>query len=215
MVSAVANTSSAAGAATSSVASATQAQQDQFLKLLVTQLQNQDPMNPMDNAAITTQMAQLSTVQGISQLNATMTAFAQSQSYQSVGMIGHNILAPGNTLSLAGGKGMVGVEMAGAADKVQVNISDANGALVKTINLGAQTQAGIVPVTWDGTTNSGGVAPDGNYTFSVTGMANGAAISPTGLSVGLVQSVVMNATGPSLSVQGMGMVDLSQVKQII
>jgi len=214
MVTAVSNSTSSAAATVATSSASAQAQQDRFLTLLVAQMKNQDPLNPMDNSQITTQMAQLSTVSGIEKLNATLDASTKAQAFQSVNMIGHNILAPGSSLNLSGGQAVAGVELPGAADTVQINISDANGALVKTINLGKQNQ-GVVPFKWDGTTDSGQVAPDGGYTFSVVGSLAGKSVAPVGLSVGLVQSVLMDQAGPALSVQGMGLVDLSQVRQIL
>ena len=76
--------------------------QDRFLKLLVTQMKNQDPLNPLDNAQVTTQLAQISTVNGIEKLNATIEAMASSftsgQSLQAATMIGKDVLVPGSTL---------------------------------------------------------------------------------------------------------------------
>src|SRR3990167_8083696 len=87
----------AGAAATASTAADTQ---DRFLKLLVTQMKNQDPLNPMDNAQVTSQMAQLSTVTGIDKLNVTLQALsdsmASSQSLQAASMIGYGVLVPGN-----------------------------------------------------------------------------------------------------------------------
>lgn len=215
MVAAVASaTNSAASAASGITKSAVDVQQDRFLNLLVTQMKNQDPLNPMDNAQITSQMAQLSTVTGIEKLNATLGAFTKAQSFQSVGMIGHNILAPGSSINLSGGKALGGVELPSAADSVKVSVMDANGVLVRSLDLGQQDQ-GVVPFQWDGKTNAGLDARDGGYTFAVDATVAGKSIAPVGLSMGLVQSVLMDQVGPSLSVQGMGLVDLSQVKQIL
>ena len=99
MTSSIQGTTSSTTAATSAIStSQVAATQDRFLKLLVTQLQNQDPLNPMDNAAVTSQMAQLSTVNGIDQLNSTVQALsasmATSQSLQATSMIGHAALVP-------------------------------------------------------------------------------------------------------------------------
>ena len=81
--------------------------QDRFLKLLVTQMKNQDPLNPMDNAEITSQLAQISTVNGIQQLNTTMqslsSSFLSAQSLQSAALIGHTVLTGGNNLNIADG----------------------------------------------------------------------------------------------------------------
>src|SRR5215204_242231 len=103
--------------------SATAGLQDRFLKLLVTQMKNQDPLNPLDNAQVTTQLAQISTVNGIEKLNATIEAMASSftsgQSLQAATMIGKDVLVPGSTLQLAGSS-VFGVELAQAADQVKV-----------------------------------------------------------------------------------------------
>ncbi len=78
--------------------------QDRFLKLLVTQMKNQDPLNPMDNAQVTSQLAQINTVNGIQQLNATMqglaTSFMSAQSMQSTSLIGHTVLTDGSKLNV-------------------------------------------------------------------------------------------------------------------
>jgi len=87
---------------------ATQASQDRFLTLLVTQLKNQDPLNPMDNSQVTSQMAQLSTVSGIEKLNSTVNTLSQSfksgQNLQAANMIGRGVIAPGNRIGLIDGK---------------------------------------------------------------------------------------------------------------
>src|SRR3954453_16603838 len=136
-------------------ASATAGLQDRFLKLLVTQMKNQDPLNPMDNAQVTSQLAQISTVSGIDKLNQTMSAmsssFLASQSLQASGLIGHHVLAPGNDVLLVSGAGSAGVELPGAADKVTVTVRGAGGEILKTINMGAQ-DAGIRTFSWDGST---------------------------------------------------------------
>ena len=98
---ATAGSNSSAGTATQLTAAE---QGDRFLKLLVTQMRNQDPLNPLDNAQVTTQMAQISTVTGVDKLNAGIEKLSQSllsaQSLQSAGVIGHQVLAAGSTLSL-------------------------------------------------------------------------------------------------------------------
>mgnify|MGYP000656176422 FL=1 len=86
--------------------------QDRFMKLLVTQLQTQDPLNPMDNAAVTSQMAQISTVQGIEKLNQSMTSlnemYKSSQSVAAAALIGHIALASGSQMPLSSGKAVAG-----------------------------------------------------------------------------------------------------------
>lgn len=214
MVAAVSSATAAAQGVTAASKSSGQEQEDRFLKLLVAQMKNQDPLNPLDNAQVTSQMAQISTVSGIEKLNQALSTFAQSQSFQAAGMIGHRVLAPGNTLALQDGGALAGFDLAQAVDAVKVNVMDANGVTVRTLDLGAQ-DAGSSMFAWDGLTNTGATAPAGNYRFQVSASQAGAAVSAQSLAVGLVNSVVMGASGPSLSVQGMGSVDLNQVKQIL
>src|SRR3989338_8942632 len=117
-------------AATASTAADTQ---DRFLKLLVTQMKNQDPLNPMDNAQVTSQMAQLSTVTGIDKLNVTLQALSDSmvpnQTLQAATMIGHGVLVDGKDVDLSDGAGYGGIDLAQSADKVEIAIYDQAGAL--------------------------------------------------------------------------------------
>ncbi|MEZ0238466.1 MAG: flagellar hook assembly protein FlgD [Methylophilaceae bacterium] len=214
MVTAVNNSTSPTTGASSLTGNSVQAQQDRFLKLLVTQMKNQDPLNPMDNAEITSQMAQLSTVTGIEKLNETLNAFTKAQAFQSVNMIGHYVLAPGEHMDLASGTALGGVELASAADDVTVKIFDSKGNLVKTLDLD-KLDAGVNAFTWDGKNEAGTAAADGSYTFTVTAKLDGEAVNATSLAVGKVQSVLMDDVGPALSVSGMGLVDLDDIKQVL
>lgn len=213
MVTAV-NSSTSSSSSSTSTTNSVQEQQDRFLKLLVTQMKNQDPLNPMDNAEITSQMAQLSTVTGIEKLNDTLNAFTKAQSFQAVNMIGHYVLAPGSNVDLASGTGLGGVELGGAADSVKVSIYDSNDKLVRTMDLG-KLDSGVNAFTWDGKTDAGTTAADGSYTFKVAATASGEKVDATALGVGKVQSVLMDDIGPALSVDGMGLVDLSDIKQVL
>jgi len=214
------NATSAASASTAStgVVSTSSDAQDRFLKLLVTQLQNQDPLNPMDNAQITSQMAQISTVSGIDKLNQTMQSMAVSfnmgQSLQATSMIGHNVLAPGNVIPLQGGLAVGGIDLAAAADAVTVSISDASGQLLHKVDLGAQ-KAGLLSFQWDGTTDSGAAAVAGNYSFKVEATSGGQKIDTTALAVGLVDGVTNGKSGVTLNVNGVGAIALSDVRQVM
>jgi len=192
--------------------------QDRFMKLLVTQMQNQDPLNPLDNAQVTSQFAQLSTVTGINKLNdalASMAASYQSgQTLQAVGMIGHGVLTSGSGVDLRKGNALMGVDLAGAADKVAVTIRDAAGNEVRKLQLGPQ-QAGSLPLTWDGKANDGSLMPDGHYSFEVAATSNNAKVNATALQFGLVDTVTTDAKGVKLNVNGLGAVSLADVKQIL
>jgi flagellar basal-body rod modification protein FlgD len=199
--------------------SATQSAQDRFLKLLTVQLQNQDPLNPLDNAQMTSQLAQISTVDGITQLNATMQAmmnsFSASQNMQAAALVGHGVIVPGNGLSLQQGTPAIGgVDLASAASNVTVTITDANGLTVRTMNLGA-LKAGSNDFQWDGKDDGGAPAASGSYTFSVAAAQNGQKVTATALQLGVVSSVSLGSKGATLDVGSLGSFSLSDVKQII
>jgi flagellar basal-body rod modification protein FlgD len=193
--------------------------QDRFLKLLVTQMKNQDPLNPMDNAQVTSQMAQLSTVTGIDKLNATLQALSNSmtsnanQSMQAAGMIGHGVLVPGKGIDLAGGLGLGGFDLAQSADNAQVSIYNSAGTLVRSIDLGAQP-VGIGKWQWDGKDGNGVAMADGSYTFTVNATQAGSDVAPTALQFGVVGSVTQDTNGVTLSVGKLAGITMSQVKQI-
>ncbi|ALU89115.1 flagellar hook assembly protein FlgD [Herbaspirillum rubrisubalbicans] len=205
--------------------------QNRFLTLLIAQMKNQDPSNPMDNSQLTSQMAQLSTVSGISQLNNSlstlMSSINSSQALSTANMIGHSVLAPGNSIQLmsdtskdANGndvtsqKAVLGVNLSGTASSVIVTIKDSTGAVVHTTDLGTQA-AGAVPVIWDGSNDSGGKAPDGKYTFTVSASNNGTAVAATALSFGTVSSVSTAADGVKLNVTNVGTIKPTDVVQIL
>jgi len=210
----VANAASTA-ATTSSVAANTQ---DRFLKLLVTQMKNQDPLNPMDNAQVTSQMAQLSTVSGIDKLNVTLQALSDSmtsnQSLQAASMIGHGVLVAGNGVDLANGSGYGGFELTESAERVNIAIKDKAGVLVRNIQMGAQP-AGIGHWQWDGLDSGGAKVADGSYTFTVNADQAGKKTDVSGLQFGMVNSVSQGKQGVTLSVGQLEGIAISQVKQIL
>ncbi|MDE2431005.1 MAG: flagellar hook assembly protein FlgD [Burkholderiales bacterium] len=204
---------------TASGTSKTSAQdaQDKFMTLLVTQMKNQDPLNPMDNAQVTSQLAQLSTVSGIDKLNATVTAlnanFQTGQNLQSASMIGHGVLAQGNAINLVDGKSIYGIELPLAADKVDVTIRDSSGVVVRKISVGS-LPAGVNALTWDGKTDAGAVAPNDVYKFDVSASTAGKDLAPVGLAFGVVSSVTSNAQGVKLNVANVGDINTTDVRQI-
>lgn len=176
---------------TSTALSEANASQDRFLKLLVAQLNNQDPMNPLDNAQTTSQMAQINTVSGIQQLNETMKAMAAQltalQALQGTAMIGHDVLVKSNTLTIDDGKAKGSVELGGSADNVKVEILSPAGQVLETINLGAKT-AGRHAFEWDASSYSG----TGNPTFKITATSGGKAVATTALARDTVVSIGSN-----------------------
>src|ERR1700719_1573668 len=156
---------------TGSTATGTSAQNlsDTFLKLLVAQMNNQDPLNPVDNSQITSQMAQISTVTGISSLNSTVSQMVsqlqQGQAMQSASLSGHVVLVPGSSLALAANSSSSssatptmsaygGFSLPQAADSVSVTVKDSTGATVRTMNMGS-LGVGVQDFSWDGTSDSG------------------------------------------------------------
>jgi flagellar basal-body rod modification protein FlgD len=203
-------------AATDTVAADT----NKFLTLLVTQLQNQDPMNPLDNAQITSQLAQLSTVTGVNKLNTTLdslkSSYQSSETLQAASMIGRGVLSAGSDLTLSGGNAVLGVDLATAADSVQVVVRDSSGKQIHAIDLGAQ-KAGTLPLAWDGALdNSTGVAADGKYSFEVVAMRGGQKLTDaTALAYGTVASVSTNAQGVKLNLPSGASLALADIKQIL
>jgi flagellar basal-body rod modification protein FlgD len=192
--------------------------QDRFMKLLVTQMKNQDPLNPMDNAQVTSQMAQLSTVSGIDKLNTAMTSlqssYQASQTLAATSLIGHGVLAPGSAMTLSKGSAVFGIDLPSSADNVTVSIRDASGKVVHTESLGAQA-AGSVPLNWDGTLDAGGKAADGQYSFSVAASSAGKSITATSLSFATVGSVSSGASGVKVNLTNGATAAMSDVRQIL
>jgi len=210
-------------------AGSVEADQDKFMTLLVTQMKNQDPLNPLDNAQVTSQLAQLSTVTGVNKLNATMeslkASYQSSETLAAANMIGHGVLVPGGNVTLSGGKGILGVDLASAADNVKVIITDpSTGKDVDVIDLGAQ-QAGTVPLAWDGvpdpTKLDANGKPvtlrDGNYLIRVVATQGGEQLKDAkALSFDKVASVTSNAKdGVKLNLPNLGLVTIADVRQIL
>lgn len=191
---------------------------DRFMKLLVAQMKNQDPLNPLDNAQVTSQLAQLSTVTGIDKMNATLESligsYQSSQSLQAASMIGRGVIVPGDTLSLNDGQAVLGVELDTPADNVAVSIKNASGKVVHTMNLGAM-DAGVSPLTWDGVADDGTTLANGTYTFEAIATRAGQGVVVTALTVGEVASVSTSTKGVSLNLSGMGSVGMADVRQIL
>lgn len=224
-------TSTDTAAAAASTGSTTNADTEQrFLKLLVTQLNNQDPLNPMENAELTSQLAQMSTVSGIEQLNATLKGLVSqsdaSQVLQAASLIGYAVLSPGNALSLemvedkaTGVKTPKEVPFAvelpakGATD-VTVTITDANGNKVRTMELGALGE-GANGAKWDGKNDAGEVVAQGNYQFSVTAVGAGAAVKAEALTFTQVAAVKQGTNGVTLDLSTGKSIALSDVRMFL
>jgi flagellar basal-body rod modification protein FlgD len=211
--------SSSSSSASSSGSSASDLQQT-FLQLLVTQLQNQDPTNPMDSSQMTSQLAQIDTVSGIQSLNTSLsslsTQLAAGQNAQAALLIGSSVLAPSSSVTVSGGAAtQIGVSLPSAASDVKLTVTNSSGQVVSTVDLGAQ-QAGNVPVTWTPKDSSGNALPDGTYTLSATATVNGQSSTATTLSAAQVQGVVQQADGSAgLTLSNGNTVPLSSIAAIL
>lgn len=194
--------------------------QDRFLKLLVTQMKNQDPLNPMDNAQVTSQMAQLSTVSGIDKLNSTLKALSDNmstgQAMSATGIIGHGALVAGSSLALTDGKARGGLELTQSAESVRVQIMDGSNKVVRVLQLGAQ-KPGVVPLTWDGLDNDGDEVPTGSYKFSAEALNAGQKSPVKTLSFGMVDGLKPATVGAParVDVAKLGDFSLSDIKQVM
>ena len=182
----------------SSAASAA-ALQDRFLTLLVAQMRNQDPLNPLENAEVTTQMAQISTVEGVARMNTTMSAIAAStgmnRASASTGLIGQDVFVPGNKLSQdsTGGAMRSGVTLDGAAEKLTVELIDASGKVVDQ-RTWTDVDAGTISIDWDGSGSDKSSYGAGEYTVRATVMSDAKANATT-LTTERVTGVVDSAEG--------------------
>jgi flagellar basal-body rod modification protein FlgD len=200
---------SAAGSSTATQNEA--GSEDRFLKLLVAQMQNQDPMNPLDNAQVTSQMAQINTVSGIDKLNKTVAGLnsqlVQLQALQGVTLVGRDVTVAGDRLSVADGVGVGGFELTAAADNVRVEILNGAGRVADTIDLGAQA-SGSHAFEWP----AGNVQDGDAYRFRVTANAGSASVLGSKLMRDHVESVSSAGNALSFELRHSGPVSYDTVK---
>ncbi|WP_051710120.1 flagellar hook assembly protein FlgD [Andreprevotia chitinilytica] len=213
-------TNSTSSSSTSAADSAVSSQQDTFMKLLVKQLQSQDPMNPMDNAQFTSQMAQINTVTQLQKLNAStnnlLTAFSSSQGLQASGLIGKSVLSSGNKLEFGGQNTTVGgqVTVPAGTTAVQVNIVSSTGEVVDKAVL-TPNGATSIPVSWDGKKADGTYYPAGEYTIAAAGLdQNGKQITLDTQTWQKATSVLLGSSGVQVQLASGDKVDFSKITQI-
>lgn len=211
------NTGVTAQTSASSATGSVDDAQSNFMKLLVAQMQNQDPMNPMDNAQMTSQMAQLNMVSGINQLNTTLSSalsgFQATQTMQASSLIGREVLVPSSTLQLSSGQAKMGVDLAQSVDSLKLTVLDSAGQTLRSIDLGAKP-AGLTQLAWDGATDAGAAAADGSYSFKLEALRNGQSVTATALSAAQVGGVSLSNNNVRLSLPGLGEVALADVRQV-
>ncbi|RMD79466.1 MAG: flagellar hook assembly protein FlgD [Gammaproteobacteria bacterium] len=193
--------------------------QEDFLKLMTTQLRMQSPLKPLENGQFLAQMAQFSSVKGIQELTASFAkladALSAARALQAAAMVGREVMVPGSALSLQdGGRARGAVELPAASGQVVVRVLDASGQLVRRLELGARP-AGLVPFTWDGTTEAGEPAASGSYRFEAQALVGGEMQAVKGYRLARVQSVALGGEqGVRLQLEDGEQAELARVRQI-
>jgi flagellar basal-body rod modification protein FlgD len=203
------------GAPAASTSPAGQMNQNDFLRLMTTQLTTQDPFNPVDNTQMVAQMAQFSQVAGIAEMNRSLATIAASvggsRLSDAASWIGHSMLVESDIATpLRDGSYAGELSLDGPADDVTVSFQDANGAVVHTESLGAQQQAGNLSFTWDGKNDAGEYVAGQPLRMVVTATKAGQTTNPataTWTSIGGIQSP-SNGSESKL-VTGLGLLDPS------
>jgi flagellar basal-body rod modification protein FlgD len=217
MINAV-STSDPAAAAAAAMKQATGLNKDDFLQLLVTQLKNQDPLNPQDRSAFVAQLAQLTQVEQTYNINSNLQNLLASQNnasnLSSISFIGKVVSAQNSQVALtSGSQSTVGMSLPSDVTQVSVQIKDASGKVVMTLTQGA-TAAGISSMTWDGKSDGGQVLPSGTYSFTVSGTdASGGKIDGTPMIQGQVTGVRLSGSSLVLTVNGLD-VPLSSIVEV-
>ena len=196
------------------------ADKNMFMKLLLAQIKNQDPLKPTDQTNFVAQLAQFSTLEGIQNLNTSVqdigTQYRSSQALQATAMVGREVLVPGQVGYLESGGNISGTISEGqAAGDITMTIKDANGAVVATRDLGNIGDA-ETPYEWDGTDNSGNSLPAGLYSVSIEGTADGTnkALETNVYSRVNSVSIVDNQGGMVLNLNGIGQIASTDIKEV-
>jgi len=192
---------------------------DEFLNLLVTQLQHQDPLNPMDSTAFTAQLAEFSALEQLHNVNSNLETLQTSQvsveNSQAVAYIGKQIMASGDTVQMADGQADdIHFTLGNDAEALYINIYSASGQYIKGFE-GGGLPAGNHAVPWDGTDNNGNTTSDGIYSFEVLAVDHANQMVPVGTyTTGLVRGVNFQ-NGVAYLLTDTQEVPLSSVLQIL
>lgn len=195
--------------------------QDAFLELMLTQIQHQDPLNPMESGDFLSQMAQFGTVNGITELNGSFATLAgslqSSQALQASTLVGNTVLVPGNKTILVAGTEVSGaIDLNASTSNLVININDASGQSVRQVDFGTQP-SGLTKFSWDGLDNNGNPLPSGRYTIEAAAIVNGDVVAQSVLVNAKVESVTLSKTGgePVLNLNGLGTVSINEVREIM
>lgn len=194
--------------------------QQDFLKLMIAQAQNQDPMDPKSSGDFLGQLAQFSTNDGITKMQESIQQLASSlqstQALQATSMVGRKILVNSENLTLGKeGETKAAVNLPAEVDQLTAAIYSESGELVRKIPLGKQN-AGLFNFSWDGFNQNGQRMPEGKYSVKVNGLYSGREVALKTMTTAKVDSVSLgqNGEGIRLNVAGVGQVALNDVKQI-
>lgn len=193
--------------------------QNQFLELMLVQLQHQDPLNPMESGDFLAQLAQFGTVNGITELQGSFdnftNSFQSSSALQASTMVGRSVLVSGQEVSINAVTPSVdgAVELNTSTPNLSVQIVDSVGQPVKFIELGTQA-AGLVKFNWDGLDENGDAVTDGNYFIQATANIENTNVAQPTLISANVDSVTINGNNTLLNLQGLGTVGLGEVREI-
>ncbi|ALN18833.1 flagellar hook assembly protein FlgD [Ectopseudomonas mendocina] len=191
---------------------------NEFLNLLVAQLNNQNPLEPQGNGEFIAQLAQFSQVEGIEKLNTSMgsmlSSFQSSQALQASSLVGRKVIVPSEKAVVDTSESLkASTVLPVSSSNVYVNVYDNSGSLVNRINLGEQA-AGNVSFIWDGKDSSGNVAPPGTYKFEAQATYGSETKGLYTLLPANVDSVTLGGNELMLNLAGLGSVPLSQVQVI-
>ncbi|SBR52393.1 MULTISPECIES: flagellar hook assembly protein FlgD [unclassified Halomonas] len=201
---------------------------ESFMTLLITQLENQDPMNPMENAEMTSQLAQINTVSGIEELNDTISGITKqmdaSQMLQASGLIGNSVLVPGDQVKVSvdeDGNSYAtpfGIELEEPAEKLEISVTNQAGEVVYS-NEVEGVDAGVESFSWNGLNNDEVAVPEGSYNVSYKATdAEGEKLDSETLNYAQVQGVTPAESGEEVRLDLgaiYGQVSLDQIKQIL
>lgn len=194
--------------------------QDAFLQLLVTQMNNQNPLNPQDNSEFVAQLAQFSSVEGITKLNGQMetmsSSFQSSTALQASALVGRQVLVPGEKLNVVSGNAVKGIiDVGSSTSQLTLSVFNESGVMVDQDIMGSAGE-GTKAFTWDGKDSSGNPVQTGKYTFKATALVDGKAVAQTVNLPANVNSVTLAKGGAmTLNVEGVGAMSLDSVKEIL
>lgn len=194
--------------------------QSAFLELMITQLKNQNPLDPQDNSAFVAQLAQFSSVEGLEKLNVSMSSmsnsYKSSSALQASALVGRAVMVEASEVPLNTGGVVLGqIALKDNTSNLIVNIFDQNGALVNQQSLGKQNK-GELDFQWDGKDSNGKTLPAGMYKFEALAEVNGKQVAQkTQLSTNVNSVTLGNAGQMTLNLNGVGAVKLSDIREIM